>query len=342
MPRTFLLAAALTLAAFPALARLGQTAQKLKPAAAAALNQLVSQGNLQLASNQLKAAMNEFQQADRLSGHSCVPCFLGMAEVMRRSGDLRGALGETGLAVKAAGGNKPLAAQSLLSQGAILAEVANDGDTKTLGEAVFDFRKALALEPALAAAHFDLGVILLRHKFDAEGKTELEAYLAAAGPGGRAGAEAMRFIADPRLAWPQSLLQFSFATASGQTLTNRSLAGKVVLFDFWATWCAPCRAALPMLADLERRYTGRPVEIVSICEDSPRSPWRKYIADHHMDWPQSYDSSGRLAGSFGVSSFPTYILLDGHGAPMLRLAGYGGDTEFELAQAINKALGGSK
>ncbi len=337
MRRTILLSAVLALAALP-----GYASQKQKPAGAAALGQLVSQGDLQLAAGQLKAAMNDFQEGDKLSGHSCVPCYLGMAEINRRSGDLVAALGETGLAVKAAGGNKPLAAQALLSRGAIIAEMANDGSYEKVEAAVSDFRKALALDPALAAAHFDLGVLLLRHKFDAEGKTELEAYLAAAGPGGRAGTEAMRFIADPRLARPQSTLQFSLATASGQTLTNGSLAGKVVLFDFWATWCAPCRAALPMLMALQRRYMGRPVEIVSICEDSPRSTWQKYIAGHHLDWPQSYDSSGRTANTFGVSSFPTYILIDGRDAPILRLAGYGGETELELSQAINKALRASR
>jgi thiol-disulfide isomerase/thioredoxin len=111
-----------------------------------------------------------------------------------------------------------------------------------------------------------------------------------------------------------------------------------VLLDFWATWCEPCRDAVPMLANLHKRYAGRPVEIVSISSDSSSEKWKKFITRHHMDWPQTLDPSGRMQILFGVHAFPTYILADRWGVVVARQVGMGISTESRLEMAIDKAL----
>jgi thiol-disulfide isomerase/thioredoxin len=109
--------------------------------------------------------------------------------------------------------------------------------------------------------------------------------------------------------------------------------GKVVLLDFWASWCGPCRNALPNLKRLQAVYGGSDFVVVSISEDDDESDWKTFVAGHNMTWPQRLDSDSSLQKQFGVNALPTYILLGRDGAVVQKFVGE------EMAESIVERVG---
>jgi len=109
--------------------------------------------------------------------------------------------------------------------------------------------------------------------------------------------------------------------------------GKVVLLDFWASWCGPCRNALPNLKRLQAVYGGGDFVVVSISEDDEESDWRAFVASHNMTWPQRLDADSSLQHQFGVNALPTYVLLGRDGAVVQKFVGE------EMAESIVERIG---
>jgi thiol-disulfide isomerase/thioredoxin len=97
--------------------------------------------------------------------------------------------------------------------------------------------------------------------------------------------------------------------------------GKVVLLDFWASWCGPCRSALPNLKRLEAVYGGADFVLISISEDDDESLWRAFVSGHGMSWAQRLDSDGSLQQRYGVNALPTYVLLGRDGSVVQKIVG---------------------
>jgi len=126
------------------------------------------------------------------------------------------------------------------------------------------------------------------------------------------------------------------ASTQGDSSSRPQLAGKVVLLDFWASWCGPCRSSLPDLKQFVSAYGGRQLEVVSISEDENERDWQNFVAKNQMTWPQQHDPDGSTARRFGVSGLPTYILIGSNGTILQRYVG--ASPQESLADRIGSDL----
>jgi thiol-disulfide isomerase/thioredoxin len=97
--------------------------------------------------------------------------------------------------------------------------------------------------------------------------------------------------------------------APGLDAQSTSGGGKVTLLDFWATWCGPCRHALPGLKQLQAVYGADKVEVISISEDEDEGTWQSFVAQNQMNWTQRIDSDHQMMRQYGASALPTYVLI---------------------------------
>jgi thiol-disulfide isomerase/thioredoxin len=112
--------------------------------------------------------------------------------------------------------------------------------------------------------------------------------------------------------------------ANAPAAANASLEdfkGKVVLLDFWATWCGPCRDALPKVRQLQSVYSGGDFVVVSISEDDDQNAWKSFVAGHGMTWAQRFDGDNTFMKTYRVRALPTYVLLGKDGQEVRRYEG---------------------
>jgi thiol-disulfide isomerase/thioredoxin len=298
----------------------------------------IAQGDLYQSKRKYELAQDAYRKADKLSHHTSADAYLKLSAVDKKLGDFSSALDEAKKALKAAADNKAWATQAHLVHANLLLQMSSKPGDKKLQEAEADVRQALALDPSRAIAHFNLGYVLLKQGRDADGIAELKIYVSAPRVDHDNLAVAQRMIANPVRAREPFAPDFSFTSHEKQMISNSSLRGKVVLMDFWGTWCPPCRESVPTLRDLQKKYAGKGFELVSVSSDDDEDVWRTFIEAQKMNWTEYIDLSGEVLNAFSIESFPTYVILDKDGVMRFRQSGFGQSTAGELGDAINKAL----
>ena len=110
---------------------------------------------------------------------------------------------------------------------------------------------------------------------------------------------------------------FNVQDLNGKPLSVAGFKGKVVLIDFWATWCGPCRAELPNVIDTYKKYHSQGFEIIGVSLDSDRDKLDAFLKQEDgMTWQQYFDGQGwsnKLAVKYGVEAIPFAVLVGSDG-----------------------------
>ncbi|MBI1781554.1 MAG: TlpA family protein disulfide reductase [Sphingobacteriales bacterium] len=114
----------------------------------------------------------------------------------------------------------------------------------------------------------------------------------------------------------QQAPELSLPDKNGDTIKLSSLKGKIVLVDFWASWCVPCRRNNPFLVYLYKKYKSKGLEIYGLSIDEEKDRWLGAVKRDKLSWPQVVDNKGWDAPStltYGVEAIPANFLLDKEG-----------------------------
>lgn len=119
----------------------------------------------------------------------------------------------------------------------------------------------------------------------------------------------------------EKYVDFSMANDRGKLISLSDFEGKLVLLDFWASWCGPCKAEYPALKEAYKRFKDKGFEIISISEDQTKERWEKAIEINGLDWVNLWEEIGNKADPYliyGINGIPDNFLIDRNGIIIAR------------------------
>ncbi len=134
---------------------------------------------------------------------------------------------------------------------------------------------------------------------------------------------------------PSSLApDFTLETLDGEEITLSKLKGKAILLDFWATWCGPCREAVPHLVELYRSYQNQGLEIVGMNLDkSNPEAVRTYVKAFNIPYPIVI-APDEVVRNYGVTGLPTTILIDKEGKIREKIMGFNSTISKQMGTKV--------
>jgi len=139
----------------------------------------------------------------------------------------------------------------------------------------------------------------------------------------------VRFVKNPK-----PIPELTMTTLDGKTMTSKDLAGKVVIVNFWATWCAPCRAEIPDLVKLQTQYKDHLVIIGVLSEDEPGPHVSRFAADYKINYPIVPETKELLAAFPGIYALPTTFMVGPDGKMMQKHIGQIRPAQIELETRV--------
>ena len=283
-------------------------------------------------------AVKAFKRANELKGQTSAEALFLLANAFMGLGAYKTVATTCDKVIELTANDPAMQAQALNLKGIAIQKQSDGKDQKKLQEAEGVLRQAAALKQAPPDVHYNLGVVLMQQNRDAEGAAELKEFVKL-GPGLPNAEDARKMIENPRRAREPFAPDFSITTSEGEYISLDELKGKVVLLDFWGTWCPPCVASVPGLRDLNKRFAKESSFVmISISSDGDEEKWRDFIAKEKMVWAQYLDRERKVQRAFRIDRFPTYILLDPEGVIRYRSTGLSLDKETLLQDAVNKQI----
>lgn len=114
--------------------------------------------------------------------------------------------------------------------------------------------------------------------------------------------------------------------------------GKVVMLDFWASWCGPCMAMVPHNRDLVQKMKGRPFALIGVNADQEKDAFKNAETNHKINYRSFFDGEGKIVGTWRIKAFPTMLLIDHKGVLRQKFVGGGPMTMKALDEAIEKLV----
>jgi thiol-disulfide isomerase/thioredoxin len=127
---------------------------------------------------------------------------------------------------------------------------------------------------------------------------------------------------------------FTLKTLDGQEITLSKFKGKVVLLDFWATWCGPCREAIPHLISLQKTYQEKGFEVIGMNVDKGDAETvRRFVKSMDIPYPITLTPE-EVVRNYGVTGLPTTILIDKQGKIRQKLLGYNSKISKQITSTV--------
>jgi|SRR5450631_160780 len=129
--------------------------------------------------------------------------------------------------------------------------------------------------------------------------------------------------------------EFSLTGLNGEQVSLSDYRGKVVLIDYWATWCAPCKIEIPRLVELQKKYANDGLQVIGISMDDGPEPVRGFVKDFGINYPVALGDVKVAEAYGGILGLPVAFLIDRKGHIYRKLVG---DTEMQLVETDVQSL----
>jgi thiol-disulfide isomerase/thioredoxin len=136
-----------------------------------------------------------------------------------------------------------------------------------------------------------------------------------------------------------ALLVWAPLTTADNGLNLSNYDGKVVIVDFWASWCVPCRRSFPWMNAMQNKYRGDGLVIIAVNLDRNAEDAARFLAKYPAKFEIVYDPEGALAKKYGVEVMPSSIIIGRNGESIERHAGFKVKRQDEYEATIRAALG---
>src|SRR5690349_763906 len=258
----------------------------------------LDQGKLLFRQRKYDDALKSFKRANDMREKKCAECYGWMSETYLMLEAYKNVIDTAEKVIEFSAGDNQLLLKAYNNKGLALQASADKKDLKKLAAAEGVFRQGLAIPGASPVLTYNLGVVLLQLNRDDEGVATMKEYLKLQPRGGFSDM-ARKLVENPRRARENYAPDFSFTSLQGEYISLDDLKGKVVLLDFWGTWCPPCVASVPELRNLYKRYSQNPAFVLlGISSDFDEGAWRAFTDKNQMIWPQYRDHDRRMANVF--------------------------------------------
>src|SRR5207253_11277583 len=134
----------------------------------------------------------------------------------------------------------------------------------------------------------------------------------------------------------QPAFAFSLDTLGGPRFNLADQKGKVVVLDFWATWCGPCMQSLPMIEEVVKEFADRDVRLFAVNMEEQPDQIKAVMERHKLNFPVVLDRDGAAAARYAVTAIPQTVLIDRDGKIARLFVGGGKKTADALKAAIQE------
>ena len=314
-------------------AAIGQEQQRSTADNRDAVQQALNNGNLLLRQGRIDDAVNEFRRAAKLQDDKCAVCFQTIGQVYLQLRRLK----EAAVAFRQAADLKPPNEAEMYNILGVALYLQNEKES--FEDAVVALQKAIELSKGkVVKAYYNLGFALIRSGKEQEGIEVLKKFLEL-DPGATEVSQARAVIANLKMVDAKVAPSFSVKSHVGEDMSLEKFRGKIVLLDFWASWCLPCRIDMPEVRKIWKQYGGERFAIIGINLDSSRPPFEAYMKEEGITWLQYYDGLGwgnKISRLYGVYSIPQTVLIDQEG--VIRATGLRGEGLSEKIGDLLKNL----
>ncbi len=288
-------------------------------------------------SEEFSSAYDSYKKANKIAGGKCADCLRQMTVMALKTGNDKDAIQAAAQLSELATSPVDRAAAESLQGQAILAAAGDKPKPDQLAAADKVLQSAMADDPKDPTPHFLDGLVHTRMG-DIDGARNQFLQSLAREPSNDPGYLRMKHFAEnPQASIARHAPAFTITALDGSKFTLDAMDGRVVLIDFWATWCGPCMEELPQMKKIAKDFAGQPLVVVSISWDDNEATWKDFIAKNQMTWIQYRDADQKLSAAFEIDAIPHYFTIDSDGVLTTELLGSGNDVEGKLKKLVARA-----
>lgn len=297
----------------------------------------MSEGKHLMRTREYAYARDAYAKANKIAGGDCVECLDELVALDKGAHRWKDAIAEAEhLKMLATNPRDKSIAESTLG-GVLMAQAGEKPKPDQLNAAHEQFQAAITDFPKNITARWSDGCVLARMGKDDDAKEQFAACAQAARPTDPMRVRALHFAENPSLSLHKMAPAFEITALDGTRFNLDNMGGKVVLIDFWATWCGPCNEELPNIKKIAKEFANEPFVLVSISWDADEAKWKDFITKHEMTWMQYRDKDHKLSEEFGINAIPHYFTIDSDGVLTAEILGSGNDVEGKLKKLIKRA-----